>query len=110
MSTTRTTTEWAERARQDVPKVARILLAVTRHTAKDLAQATGLSESQVSERLSGKTRITADELAAFAGFLDVDPGVFFHDPESFREMFRNGLASADLRSGMSVQGEFLLAS
>lgn len=81
-----------------------MLLAVSGHTAKDLAKATGLSESQVSERLHGKTRITTDELASFAGFLGVDPGLFFRDPASFREqvMGYGGLGSDDLRSGSSV--------
>lgn len=102
MSTVRASGERAAEGRHDVPKVARILLAVAGHTARDLAQGTGMSESQVSERLNGKTRISTEELVKWAGFLEVQPGLFFLDPADLREyLLRFPAKGASLRSAVA---------
>ena len=75
----------AAEARRDIPKVIRLLLAVSGTRAKDLGEALGVSEQSMSERLTGKTRISSEEIAACALFFDVDPGVFYRDPDGFRK-------------------------
>lgn len=77
--------ERAAEARRNVPEVIRILLAVTRRPAKDLAQALGMSEGRLSERLHAKTRISSEEIAVCAMFLGVEEGLLYRDPATFRE-------------------------
>lgn len=74
----------AAEARRNIPQVIRLLLAVSGRTGKDLAGALGMPTSRLSERLSGKVRISSDELAACALFFGVDAGLFYRDPGSFR--------------------------
>lgn len=76
--------ERAAEARRNVPEVIRILLAVSRRPAKELAQALGMSEGRLSERLNGKTRISSEEIAVCALFFDVEEGVLYRHPDSFR--------------------------
>ena len=98
--------EAKQQARRDVPKVVRMLLAVSGRTARELAEATGMSESKVSERLSGKTRISSDELASWAAFLEVDPGLLYRSPTYLRDALTQGSVPraanvSDLHSGQS---------
>lgn len=76
--------ERAAEARRNIPKVIRLLLAVTGHPARHLADALGMSETSLSERLNGKTRITGEQLAVCALFFGVEEGTFYRNPDSFR--------------------------
>lgn len=71
-----------EEARRSVPATVRMLLRARGHREMDLARALGLSSGQMSERLSGKTRISSSELAGIARFLGVNPGLLYSTPES----------------------------
>ena len=70
-----------DEARQIVPTVLRTLMSAAGISSADIANVLGISKASLSERLSGKTRITADELATLANFFGVDPGIFFKKPE-----------------------------
>lgn len=74
----------AAQARRNVPKMIRLLLVLTGRPANDLAKALVMSSGRLSERLTGKTRISSEELAVCAEFFGVDAGVFYRDPETFR--------------------------
>lgn len=82
--------ERAAEARRNVPEMIRILLTITRRSSKELAQALGMSSGRLSERLSGKTRISSDEIAVCAMFLDVEVGLLYKDPNSFRAALKRG--------------------
>lgn len=82
--------ERAAEARRNIPKVIRLLLAVTGRQSKDLAEALGMPGSRLSERLSGKVRISSEELAVCALFFGVDEGLFYRDPDSFRRQIIGG--------------------
>lgn len=47
------------------------------------AIAGGMSRPSLSERITGKTKIKAEELSAFASYFDVRPGIFFVPPMDF---------------------------
>jgi hypothetical protein len=83
----------AAEARRTIPRVIRLLLVLSGHSSKDLAEALAMPTSRLSERLTGKVRISSDELAACALFFDVDAGVFYRDPESFRRTLSAGPAN-----------------
>lgn len=74
----------AAEARRHVPEVIRLLLAITGRSSKELAQALGISSGRLSERLSGKVRISSEEIAVCALFLGVEEGLLYRDPTSFR--------------------------
>jgi transcriptional regulator with XRE-family HTH domain len=76
--------ERAAEARRTIPEVIRLLLAVSRKPARELAEALGLSEASLSERLNGKTKITGEQLAVAAMFFGVEEGALYRDPDSFR--------------------------
>lgn len=80
----------AAEARRSIPRVLRLLLRLSDRRSKELAQALGLSDASLSDRLTGKTRISSDELAAAAMFFDVDPGVFYQDPDTIRQRVLGG--------------------
>jgi transcriptional regulator with XRE-family HTH domain len=86
--------ERAAEARRNIPKVVRLLLAVSQRPARELADALEMPHSRLSERLSGKVRISSDELAAYALFFGVEEGVFYRDPESFRRQIIGDAAPA----------------
>lgn len=86
----------AAEVRRTVPEVIRLLLAVSRRPARELADALGLSEGSLSERLSGKTKITSEQVAVCALFFDVDEGAFYRDPDSFRRQIMRGVDRANL--------------
>ena len=88
--------ERAAEARRTIPEVIRILLAVNRRPARELADALGMSEGSLSERLSGKTKITGEQLAVCALFFGVEEGVFYRDPDSFRRQIMRGVNRANL--------------
>lgn len=99
MSVTTTYREVGEEARRNVPKVTRMLLAITGHTARELAQASEMSESKMSERLAGKTRISSDEIAMWAAYMEVDPNLFYLSPDQLRRaIIRPVNTGGDLRS------------
>jgi transcriptional regulator with XRE-family HTH domain len=63
-----------------VARVVRSLLAANGLQAKDMARAIGMHEGRLSERLNGKAKITATDIARWADFFGVDPGQLFKDP------------------------------
>lgn len=69
-----------QRGRRDVPRVVRILLARDGHSQRDLARYLGISAGRLSEKLSGKTRITVDDLEDWAPFFRCDPADLLADP------------------------------
>lgn len=95
------------RARRDIPKVARILLGVTGRTARELGEVSGLTESQMSDRLSGRTRIGAVEVAAWADFLGVDPGLFYRQPDELRALVTGRAVAAGSGSITDATGLLL---
>lgn len=70
-----------ERARRVLPKTVRVLLEVRGESLAAAAEAIDLSPASFSERMTGKTRMSIDEAAALADFLQVEPGVLFEAPE-----------------------------
>lgn len=80
----------AAAARQSIPRVLRLMLRLSDRRSSELAAALGWSRASLSDRLTGKTRITSDELAACAAFFGVDPGVFYRDPDSIRRRILGG--------------------
>lgn len=78
-----------------------MLLAITGHTARELAMASGLTASKMSERLTGKTEIRAREIAAWADYLGVDPGLFFVSPAELRERLLGPGTTGDQGNRMS---------
>lgn len=70
------------RARRNIPRMVRGLLAFRGLDQGDLARALDISASSLSERLSGKTRISAGEVARMASFLGVEPGHLYADPDA----------------------------
>lgn len=88
--------ERAKQARGHVRANIKILLAVNETPAKALAVALGLSESRLSERLAGKTRFSAEEIAMAAMFFDVNEGILYRDPASLRDLlFRSSTWDAE---------------
>lgn len=80
----------AAAARQSIPRVLRLLLRLSDRRSSELAEAMGWSRASLSDRLTGKTRIPSDELAACAAFFGVDAGVFYRDPDSIRRRILGG--------------------
>lgn len=112
MSVTDTSASESPRPFRDVPKVAKLLIQITGHTARNLGEVSGLTESQMSERLNGKTPIKVSELAAWADFLGVDPGVFFANPTLVRERLlrpENYQADQGIRSSGYNSGQDTVA-
>lgn len=68
--------------RQQMGRVVRMVMKARSVTGKELARLLHLSEAAVSDRLAGRIAFRADELKLLAQSLDVEPGVFFSDPES----------------------------
>ena len=64
----------------NIGRVLRVLCRAHELTQQQLAEKFGMSMSALNERLAGKRRFTAVEIAAFAEHFGVDPGVFFKDP------------------------------
>lgn len=73
--------EAGERARRVLPKTVRVLLEVRGASLAAAADAIDMSPASFNERLSGKTRMSIDEAAALADFLQVATGVLFEAPE-----------------------------
>lgn len=90
MTQTITYLDRAALAREQIPKVIRLMLRLTDRRARELAEALDLSEASLSDRLTGKTRITSDEIAVCADFFAVDAGVFYRDPDSIRRRVLEG--------------------
>lgn len=62
---------------RNIGTVLKMLCAGRGVTTIQLARAHGMSEIALRERMSGKRRFTAAEIAAFARYLRVRPGRFF---------------------------------
>lgn len=84
----------AAAARKSIPRVLRLMLRLSDRRSAELGEALGWSRASLSDRLTGKTRITSDELAACAAFFGVEPGVFYQDPDTIRRR----ILGADLNS------------
>lgn len=69
-----------QRAQRNIAGVTKVLLAARKRHAKELAGHLGMSEGSLSDRIAGRTRFTADEVADIADFLDVSPGLLYMDP------------------------------
>lgn len=68
--------------RERMGRVIRMVMKGRGVTGRDLARVLDCSEAQVSNRLAGHIAFRADELVAVARLLNVEPGLFFSDPES----------------------------
>ena len=68
-----------------VPTMVRVLMAARDKSLNDVAKALGVTKSSASERLTGKTRISADEIEVLAAYFEVDAGIFFKTPEEVIE-------------------------
>lgn len=89
------------RALSILPTAVRTLMTAHRVPGKDLAEVLHLSASQLSERLSGKTRFSADEVVGIAAYFGVAVGVLFSDPrDSLKTRSEKSQRAADL--GLSV--------
>jgi len=62
---------------RNIATVIRALCAIRGVPQTKVAADLGMSTSALRERMSGKRRFTAAEVAAFARYLDVKPGKFF---------------------------------
>lgn len=62
---------------QTIAAEARAVLARERTKQSDVAEALGLSRSQLSRRLSGQISFSAEEIAHLAQFAGVPVGQFF---------------------------------
>lgn len=58
-------------ANESIATNARMLVAAKQLRQSEIAESLGLSQSQVSRRLAGVTKFSADELQRFAQILDV---------------------------------------
>ena len=67
-------------AHDTIPHIVDIYLAARQRTRADLAAYMNITPSVISKKMSGRSRITADDIEAFAAFLDVSPAMFFEDP------------------------------
>jgi transcriptional regulator with XRE-family HTH domain len=56
------------------------LLASHRRTQKELAGVLGITQSNVSKRLTGVAEFSASDVLAIAAWLDVDPGRVLGEP------------------------------
>ena len=72
-------------------KVIRSLATLRGCTAKDVAAHLGLSQGQLSKRMSGEVPFKAQELRAIGVYLEVPPGLFYL---SVDEVFARLSASA----------------
>ena len=84
-----------------------MLLNILGRPAKELGAVSGLTESQMSNRLSGKSPIKVAELIAWADYLDIDPGLFFINPAELRKRLLGlpvivGQGSANEAKGASL--------
>jgi antitoxin component HigA of HigAB toxin-antitoxin module len=62
------------------------LMAMRGEDQEDLAGVLFINQSAVSKMLRGTRKMTVDELALIAAHYDLEPAVFFRDPE---ELFRS---------------------
>lgn len=100
MSTQVTPLGPAAEARRRVPAVIRILLVLDGRPNKALAAHIGISDTALSDRISGRTRWSADEVAAAADFFGVAVGILYEDPASIRDRLT---AAPTGRSGLLFQ-------
>lgn len=73
----------AEAVLRTLPPTAaavRGLLASHRRTQRELAQVLGISQSNVSKRLTGVSEFNASDVLAIAAWLDVDPARVLGEP------------------------------
>lgn len=73
--------EALRRAKTGVPQVIRQLMAYKRLRMYELAGALGVEPQSMSARLSGKTVIKQEELAALAVLFRVPVDVFYQSPD-----------------------------
>ncbi len=66
----------------NVRRVVKMLMSVSGDSAEDLAPVLSVSRSAMFQRLNGTSRFTVAELASLADHFDVDPGMFFSDPQT----------------------------
>lgn len=76
----------------DIPRVTRTLLAHQNKTHTALAEHMHIGPSLLSKKLSGLRGWSADDVAAMADFFDVEPELFFRDPE---QLIRQRSATGD---------------
>lgn len=84
----------------NVRRVVKMLMSVTGSSAEDLAPVLSISRSAMFQRLNGTSRFTVAELASLADHFDVDPGMFFADPQT---LLRRRATLPDQRAVSSVQ-------
>jgi transcriptional regulator with XRE-family HTH domain len=90
-------------AHDHVPEVLRTFLRLLNMSQEQLGGAFGLTQTQVSRRLSGRGDISQDELRGLAAFFGVEMDTFY---KPLAEAVADLMASAkldELRSGSSAQ-------
>lgn len=56
-------------------------LAENRIQQKEVAEGTGISQQRLSQILSGRVRLSAEDLSKICLFINADPSIFFKDKE-----------------------------
>lgn len=89
-------------ARHHVPDVLRTFMGVARVSQESLGSAIGLTQSQMSRRLLGRSDFSQQEVAALASIFGVEVATFYKAmPDAVADLM--GSARLDeLRSGSSV--------
>jgi transcriptional regulator with XRE-family HTH domain len=68
--------------REDIPRIIRTLTGYHHMTLAELGRQIGLSGTRMSEKMHGRSPFTVEQIGAMAEALDVDPGVWFDEPEN----------------------------
>ena len=71
-----------------MPRVIDVLLKAKGEPRRWLAEEVGIGTSELHKRMSGDIRFTAEEVAAIAQALDVEPGLLFL--ENPRDLLAHG--------------------
>lgn len=85
-------------ADRNVRLVVQMLMAANEADAAAIAVVLGVARSGVYERLSGKRRITIDDVRKLATYFGVDPGVFFVEPRRLVNL-PTGRSTQQVRAG-----------
>lgn len=76
------TAEMARRAESNVREVTRVLMALHREGAGELARIVGISRASMYERLNGKRPFEIGEVAVIADHYKISPAAFMAGPDA----------------------------
>lgn len=83
---------------EQVGFIVRILCTFRGMSLAELSAEVGFTRQTMSNKLNGHTKFTFDEILGLADALDVDPRVWFDDPENALSYLRTGRVNQILPS------------